>query len=123
VTAATWNITFEQAASFALTVALADDAGQPVSLAGCQARMQVRSADAGAVGPPLADLSTANGGITIAGDGTSMTAAADAAVTAGWTWGPAVYDLIVASPDGTVTRLLRGDAEVSPAVTDPIGVT
>lgn len=123
MTAATWNITFEQGASYTLTLSVADESGQPVNLTGYQARMQVRAADSLGAVPPLVDLSTANGGITVAGDGSSMTVAAAASATASWTWGPACYDLIIEAPDGTVQRLLRGDAEVSPAVTAPIGVT
>lgn len=117
VTAAWFPLQVEQGASFALALRVTDDTGQPVSLAGYQARMQVRPA-AGYPGDPLADLSTVSGGgITISDDGTTLTVTIDAAATAGYTWEHAVYDLLLQAPDGAVERLLRGEVTVSAAVT------
>lgn len=107
----------EQGTSFALALRITDGAGNPVSLSGYQARMQVRPS-AGYPGDPLADLSTAAGeGITISGDGTALTVAISADATAGYTWEHAVYDLLLQAPDGDVLRLLRGEVTVSAAVT------
>jgi hypothetical protein len=117
VTAAWFPLQVEQGASFALALRVTDAAGTPVSLAGYQARMQVRP-EAGYPGDPLADLSTGpGGGITISDDGSTLTVAVAATVTAGYTWEHAVYDLLIQAPDGDVQRLLRGEVTVSAAVT------
>lgn len=117
MTAALWRLCIEQRASFTLALRLTDDAGQPVNLTGYTARMQIRD-HVGAADPPLASLSTdPGGGITISDDGQTLTVTFTGAQTAAFTWEHAVYDLLLTAPDGTADRLLRGEAEVSQAVT------
>jgi len=85
----------------------------PVDLTGAIVRMQIREQIGGAV---LLELSTLNGGITIAGLGT-ITRTISATQTAGLTWSEGVYDLEVEYPDGTVQRYLQGAVSVSREVT------
>ena len=116
MTAATWKIGIEQGASYTLGIKILDDAGMPVDPTGYTAHMQVRAV-VGAPGPPLVDLSTGNGGITIDTVAKRFVIGIPAADTAAYTWTHGVYDLLITAPDGTVDRLLRGPAEVSAGVT------
>jgi len=85
----------------------------PVDLSGAIVRMQIREQIGGAA---LLELSTLNGGITIAGLGT-ITRTISATQTAGLTWSEGVYDLEVEYPDGAVQRYLQGAVTVSREVT------
>lgn len=118
MTAAVFDITIEQGATFEFPVTWATDAAPPVpiDLTGYTARMQVRhkynSTD------KLLDLTTENGGITLGGAlGTILilaTASQTAAVPAPK---DCVYDLELVAASGKVTRLLQGVAVISPEVT------
>lgn len=116
MTAAPWKICIEQGASYTLGIGLLDQNGAPIALAGYAARMQVRAV-IGAPDPPLIDLSTGTGGITVDTVNNRFVITIPATQTAAYTWTHGVYDLLVTAPDGTVDRLLRGEVDVSLAVT------
>lgn len=106
----------EQGATFSeLVTWKAGTPAVPVNLTGCTARMHVRAKlESTAL---LLDLTTENGGIVLGGSaGTVLIYLTDEQTEAiGWTSG--VYDLEIAFPGGTVTRLLKGSVSVSPEVT------
>lgn len=108
------NLVIEQGATFrrVLTWSIA---GVAVNLTGYTARMQVR-ADYDAA-PILSLTSDPGGGITLGGSAGTITVLASASLTAALTPGAYLYDLELESADGTVTRLLKGQATVDPEVT------
>jgi len=66
---------------------------------------------------PLFTLTTENGGITLGATNGRMDFLILASVTAGYQAGGYVYNLDLTAPDGiTITRLLSGIVNVSPAV-------
>jgi hypothetical protein len=114
VTAATWNITIEQGATFRAVLAVADELG-PVTLTGYSAAMQVREEPDFAT--VLLDLTSTNGGITINGPAGTLSLLVSATVTAALDWTHAVYDLLIVAPGGDTTRLVEGSVTVDPGVT------
>jgi hypothetical protein len=86
----------------------------PANLTGYTAAMQLRSLPSSPV--VALDLTTANGGITITGAAGKVSVHATAAQTAAIDDGVYVYDLEIESA-GIVTRLVQGQALVSPEVT------
>jgi hypothetical protein len=85
---------------------------QPVDLTGYTANMQIR---------PYVLSSTllydASDDLVLGGVYGTITLTIDATDTEGFTWWNGVYDLIVTSSSGVVTRLLQGTVTVSPGVT------
>ena len=83
-----------------------------VDLTGYIANMQFR---------PAPESSTlyydASGDITLGGTTGNITLNISAADTETFTWGAAVYDLLLTSPAGVATRLLQGNVIVNPGVT------
>lgn len=87
----------------------------PVDLTGCSARSQFRAKiDAPDV---LLQLSSDDGSIVLGGAAGTIRYRLSAAATAALAWRSAVHDLELTFPDGTVRRLISGQAEVSPEVT------
>lgn len=115
VTAAAYKLMIDQGASCTLGIRILDENGDPVDLAGYRAYLQVREYLGSPT--PLVDLSVANGGITIDLTANRFVIALAPAVTAAYGWCHGVFDMVAVAPDGTTTRLLRGEAEVSRAVT------
>jgi hypothetical protein len=118
VTAAPWKIRIEQGAAFRLGIRILDETGQPVALAGYQARLQIRECTE-APDPPLADWSTEGDSpvITIDGTGQRFVFFVSGAVTGAYPWRHGVFDMLVTDPDGNPDRVLRGEAEIELAVT------
>jgi hypothetical protein len=85
----------------------------PVDLTGATARMQIRAKPGAAL---LLELTTENGGLSIASPGT-ITRYLSATASAALGWSTGVYDLEVEYPDGTVHRYFEGNVTVSPEVT------
>ncbi len=83
----------------------------PVDLTGYTASMQIRPFPAG---PILFDAST---DIVLGGTAGTITVTIPAASTATFTWFTGVYDLILTSATGVVTRFLEGSVTVSAGVT------
>jgi hypothetical protein len=113
--AAKHDITIEQGSTFKLGFAWRGDGGSIVDLTGYKARMQIRETVASEA--KLLDATTENGFLSIdAADGT-VTLEISATVTAGYSWVRGRYDLELEAPDGTVTRLIEGNATLSKEVT------
>jgi hypothetical protein len=90
-------------------------AGTPVNLTGATARLQVRSdIDSPDV---LLELTTENGGIQLGGAAGTVRRYMNATGTAALTWTEGVYDMEIIFADGSVRRLLAGNASVSREVT------
>jgi hypothetical protein len=118
VTAAAWKIRIEQGAAFRLGIRILDENGQPVTLDGYTARLQIREYTE-APDPPLADWSTEGDNPVISIDETGQRFAffVSGATTGAYPWRHGVFDMLVTDPDGNPDRLLRGEAEVDLAVT------
>jgi hypothetical protein len=87
----------------------------PVDLTGYVAAMQIR-AYAAPSSPILYDA-VASGDIALGGITGTITLTIDAEDTESFTWWDGVYDLLLISPAGVVTRLLSGNVEVCAGVT------
>jgi hypothetical protein len=111
------DLTLYQGADFDLTLRLCDRAsGAPIDLGARRGRMQIRATiDAP---EPLAELSSDNGRIGIAGAEGRITLRLPAAVTATLQMPRGgVYDLALTDDQGAVDRLLMGRVTLDPAVT------
>jgi hypothetical protein len=86
----------------------------PVDLTGYSATMQFRQY---AGSPTL--LYDASADITLGGVNGTIELVIDATDTEGFTWWNGVYDLLLTSSSGIVTRLLSGTVDVCPGVTMP----
>ena len=115
MSAAIWNITVEQGATWDVALTVRDD-DDLVDLTGHTARLHIReTVDSPA---PLHQLtSEPGGGITVDGPAGRLRLLIPAAVSSAWQWRHGVYDLETESADGTVTRLLQGEVRVSREVT------
>jgi len=84
----------------------------PVDLTGYTANLQIRPF-------PLSTTINydASANITLGGTAGTISLAIPAASTATFTWWVGVYDLILTSAAGVVTRLLQGSVTVTPGVT------
>lgn len=87
---------------------------QPADLTGYTAMMQIRAF-------PLATsvLYDATADIVLGGALGTITLTIPASDTQYFTWWSGVYDLLLTSPLGVVTRVLQGSVTVSPGVTLP----
>lgn len=100
---ATWNLYFTWTIN-----------NTPVNLTGYTAALQVR----GNVRDTTAQLSLSTGsGIVLGGSAGTVSATATPTQTRALLPGKAVWDIELTSPGGEVTRLLHGDAEITPEVT------
>lgn len=116
MTAGVYNLLIEQGATFKRQVLVRT--GSPplaVDLTGYTAKMQVRSTVSAADPAPLTLTHTA--GLTLGGAAGTIDIRIEAAQTDPWPFKTAVYDLEITSPDGTVTRLLKGTVTVDQEVT------
>ncbi len=110
-----YNFTIEQGASLTRPFVWKDGNGDPVDLTGYTARMQVRPTVQSST--VLLELTTANGRITLGGANGTVTLVISPQTSAGITWRRGVYDIELMSADGTVTRFLEGEIQVSREVT------
>jgi hypothetical protein len=85
----------------------------PVNLTGYTAAMQIKQY---VLGPVVYDAGAA-GDIVLGGINGTITLTIDAIDTEGFTWWNGVYDMLLTSAGGQVTRLLMGSVQVSPGVT------
>ena len=110
------NILIEQGTTFGLEVAYEQPEGTPVDITGWSARMQVRQTHAST--SSVLDLTSLAGSISVDGPRGTVTVNVGATQTAAL---PApflgVYDLEIASPGGTVIRLVEGSCRITPEVT------
>jgi len=107
--AAVSNLYIDQGADFSTTISLTDSNGQVLSLTGYTALGQIRktygsSTVAATFGT---SLSAATGQITLTLTDT---------VTGGMSSGRYVYDIIITDSSGDKTRILEGQATITPSV-------
>jgi len=117
--AQTYNIHVDQGSTYTLTVSYVDSTGAALSLAGYNARMQVR-ATVGATST-LASFTSPAGGLLIEPSGVVGTVqlTITSAQTAAYVFTNGVYDLEIfdALATPTVVRLIQGRFVVNPEVT------
>lgn len=115
MTAANYNLTIEQGATWSLPITWTDQNNNPINLTNYTASMQIRSAIGGTV---FASLNTTNGYVSLGGTAGTITLTLPPSVTSNMppTTG-GVYDLFLSTSGGTVTRLLTGTVTVVAAVT------
>jgi hypothetical protein len=113
--AGNYDLVIEQGATFYQEIIWKDSSETPIDLTGYTARMQVRKTVKSS--DTILSLTTENGRITLGDDAGTITLEVDAEDTADLTEFCGVYDLELEAGDGTVTRLLQGQIEVSREVT------
>jgi hypothetical protein len=114
--AVVYNVTIDQGADWYLDVNYDQPNGSPVNLTGYTAALQLRSLPEDPTA--VLTLTTANGGIAITGATGLVAIHATATQTRAIDDGIYYYDLeITATGTGVVTRLIQGQAAVSPEVT------
>lgn len=112
--AVSYNVTIDQGATWYLNVEYDNPNGTPVNLTSYTAALQIRSLPES----PTAVLSLSTGsGITITGATGLVAISATATQTRAIDEGTYFYDLEITSPAGVVTRLVQGQAVVTPEVT------
>ena len=107
--AAVSNLYIDQGADFSTTVSLTDSNGQVLSLTGYTALGQIRKTYGSSTVAGTFDtaLTAATGQITLT--------LADT-VTGGMSSGRYVYDIIITDSSGDKTRILEGQATITPSV-------
>lgn len=115
MSAGTYDIYFEQGATFNRVLTWQDPSGTPINLTSYSARMQVRTRKSAT--DVLLSLTTANGRITLGGIAGTIALNVDAVTSAAMSAGNFVYDLELVSAGGEVTRLLEGEFICSAEVT------
>ena len=108
------NVTIDQGATWYLNVEYDNPNGTPVNLTSYTAALQIRSLPESATA--VLSLSTGSG-ITITGATGLVAISATATQTRAIDEGTYYYDLEITSPAGVVTRLVQGQAVVTPEVT------
>jgi hypothetical protein len=112
--AVAYNVVIDQGADWFLNVTYDNPDGTPVNLTGYTAALQLRSLPT----DPVSVLSLTTGaGITITGATGLVEIRATATQTRAIDEGIYYYDLEITSVSGVVTRLIQGQADVSPEVT------
>ena len=113
--AETYELNINQGSNLSLEIALKNSDGTPLNLTGYTARMQLR---ASYTAPDIiVELTTENGRIIIIPLTGVVRLLLDASTTAAFIAKNYVYDLETVSSTGFVTRVLQGEAIVSPEVT------
>ena len=115
MTAAIYNATIDQGATWTLQVVYKNDAGTPINLTGYTAALQVRQNYYDTTA--LLTLTSPSGGIVITGATGTIDITMTAVQTGSLDEGFYVYDLEITSSGGIVTRLIQGQFTVSPEVT------
>jgi hypothetical protein len=111
----TYELAINQGANLEISFVLNDENGAPLNLTGYTARMQLRTAY---TSPNVAmELTTENGRIVITPLTGKIALNAPASITTNLIAQRYVYDLEMVSGSGYVTRVVQGDAVISPEVT------
>ncbi len=115
--AAIYDLQVETGATFQLSMVWKDSLGAPINLSGYSAKMQFRTSPSDTT--VVMEASTVAGTIVLGGSLGTISVTIPAATTGliSDTIQQLVYDLIVTSPGGVVTRLVQGKAYISPEVT------
>ncbi len=110
-----YELNINQGSNLSLEIALKNSNGTPLNLTGYTARMQLR---ASYTAPDfIVELTTENGRLVINALLGTITMLLSASTTAAIVAKNYVYDLETVSATGFVTRVLQGEAIVSPEVT------
>lgn len=115
MSAAIYNATIDQGATFELQVVYKNDAGVPIILTGYTAALQIRQNYYDDTA--LITLTSPSGGIVITGATGTIDLTMTAIQTASLDEGLYVYDLEIVATGGNRTRLIQGQFTVSPEVT------
>lgn len=115
MSAAIYNATIDQGATFTLQVTYKDENGAPINLTGYTAAMQIRQNynDSAA----LITLTSPSDGIVITGATGTINITISAEQTGSLDEGFYVYDLEITATNNVITRLIQGQFTVSPEVT------
>lgn len=113
--AETYELAIDQGSTLLVPFTLKDETGSVLNLTGYSARMQMRTAYASP--SPVLNLTSASGTILIDANLGKLTLSASADVTAALPARRYVYDIEIVSASGFVTRIVQGNAVVSPEVT------
>lgn len=114
--AAVIDLSIQQGATFdSPSFIWKDGSGVPIDLTGCTAHMQIRQSTSAA--NTLADMTTANGGLTLGGTAGTISMLLTAAQTTAITARRGVYDLKLIAANGVVRRFAEGEVTISPEVT------
>jgi len=107
--AAVSNLYIDQGADYSTTVSLTDSNGDVLSLTGYSAAGQIRKTfGSSTVAATFAIAVSANTG--------QITLTLTDVITAGMKSGRYVYDVLITDSSGTKTRILEGQASVTPSV-------
>ena len=115
MSAASYNFTIEQGATFSLTFQWKGPNGEPIDLTGSTVRMQFR--------PKITsetlyfEATDSNGFLIVDALNGKITLTIDSETTASFKWTSAFYDLEVEASNANVTRLIAGYVENSFEVT------
>ena len=110
-----YELNINQGSNLSLEIALKNANGTPLNLTGYTAHMQLR---ASYTSPQvIVELTTENGRLVITPLTGLVTLLLSAATTAALVAKTYVYDLEIVSASGFVTRMLQGEAVISPEVT------
>lgn len=110
----TYDISADQGSDLDTLITYTDDAGNPVNLTGCSARMQVRKFAISAA----ANLTLTNSnGITLGGAAGTIRIAVTAAALSAVPAGSYVYDIELVDTDQIVLKIISGSFVVNAEVT------
>lgn len=115
MSAAIYNATVDQGATFELSVVYKDQSGTPINLTGFSAALQVRQNYYDTTA--LVTLTSPSSGIVITPLTGTVKITMSATQTGALDEGNYVYDLELYSSGGNVTRLIQGQFTISPEVT------
>lgn len=115
MSAAIYNATIDQGATYNLQVVYKNDAGTPINLTGYTAALQIRQNYYDTTA--LLTLTSPSNGIVITGNTGTIDITMTSVQTGLLDEGFYVYDLEITSGGGIVTRLIQGQFTVSPEVT------
>ncbi len=108
-----YNFLIEQGAHFNYSLDVSDDTGVSTDLTDYSGKMQIKSSVTASTS--ILELSSTGSYLSILNSTISLSV--PNTVTSTLTFDTAVYDLIITSPVGVVTRLLEGSVNLSTQVT------
>ncbi len=110
-----YNFLIEQGAHFNYSLGVTDDSGNVSDLTSYTGKMQIKSDNTQSTS--ILELSTSGSYMSITGSTGVIALSVPNTVTSTLSFDTAVYDLIITSPIGVVTRLLEGSVNLSTQVT------
>lgn len=112
----TIEIEIFQGASFSRAFNVLDQAGVPVNLAGYSAAMQIRPFPSSS--EVMLEATTANSLLTISSSITGLIVLSlTPQQTAAFAYNSAVYDMLLTSPTGLISKAFKGKVSIEPVIT------